>query len=439
MFVVAAGLGCAPSDAPVGQAVAADSAPDSALAGSADAGLGDTASPDAADGLGADCGIVSYELTFALDERRVTAKIGLESGCKGVVLQAQGLAVEAVTAAVPVAQRATNGRLEVAWVGENTAVEVVATYKEVFGFNGLSKKGSTVLWPDFCGNLYPCHAEMADGATYTLAVTGVPAGQVPVFAATIAQDAPAYMPALAVGAYTWVALGVTKAGTKVGYWTLPSTKDAAKSGTTGLVAVFDWLETTLGPYSFGDTVGPVAVDWGLQIGGLENHPFWHVSTLAFGDLHVNAHEAAHGWFGCGIRLACWEDLVLSEGVSDYLAARALGAIEGKDREEAVFAGYAAYVANKVKAGQDKIVWPKGCGAVDVDTELLHQLLYKKGAMFFKEVGDAVGRAKLDGVLGAFYQAHHNKIGRLAELIAQIDADTGFDPSPLVAKWLRTAR
>jgi aminopeptidase N len=33
------------------------------------------------------------------------------------------------------------------------------------------------------------------------------------------------------------------------------------------------------------------------------------------------HEAAHGWFGDGVRLRCWEDFVLSEGTASHLDAR----------------------------------------------------------------------------------------------------------------------
>jgi aminopeptidase N len=50
---------------------------------------------------------------------------------------------------------------------------------------------------------------------------------------------------------------------------------------------------------------------------MEHHPYWHVSG-AQRNLLVNAHEAAHGWFGDGVRPRCWEDEVVSEGVADYL-------------------------------------------------------------------------------------------------------------------------
>nr|MBA2542142.1 hypothetical protein [Deltaproteobacteria bacterium] len=39
--------------------------------------------------------------------------------------------------------------------------------------NGLLPGGSTVIWPYFCGNLFPCHSKPADGTTFTLSLDNV--------------------------------------------------------------------------------------------------------------------------------------------------------------------------------------------------------------------------------------------------------------------------
>ena len=60
---------------------------------------------------------------------------------------------------------------------------------------------------------------------------------------------------------------------------------------------------------------------------MEHHPFVHIGSVAIGDEETNVHESAHGWFGDGIRIACWEDFVLSEGtVSATSPARALDVV-----------------------------------------------------------------------------------------------------------------
>ena len=73
------------------------------------------------------------------------------------------------------------------------------------------------------------------------------------------------------------------------------------------------------------------------------------------------HEAAHGWFGDGIRIACWEDFVLSEGTATYLAGRALDVV-APTVGAAVWAGYASDLAGI--PGTD-VVWPQSCGAIDI--------------------------------------------------------------------------
>ncbi|MCX5744328.1 MAG: hypothetical protein NT062_17700, partial [Proteobacteria bacterium] len=191
--------------------------------------------------------------------------------------------------------------------------------------DGLLPGGSTVVWPYFCGNLFPCHSQPADGTRFSLDLEGIPAGKTAIFPATIDADAPPYMLAWAVGKYGHASLGTTTDGTEVSTSWLPNGETAARAGTKHLVGVFDWYEQTIGPYSFGQHVGAVSVVWGEGLyGGMEHHPFWHVAKDAMADEETQAHEAAHGWFGDGVRLRCWEDFVLSEVTVSYLAARALG-------------------------------------------------------------------------------------------------------------------
>ena len=80
--------------------------------------------------------------------------------------------------------------------------------------------------------------------------------------------------------------------------------------------------------------------WGEGFyGGMEHHPYWHVASDAMDNEETHAHEAAHGWFGDGIRLRCLEDFVLSEGTVSYLAARSVGQIVGAEAEAKIWDGY----------------------------------------------------------------------------------------------------
>lgn len=312
------------------------------------------------------------------------------------------------------------------------------TFSDQTKLEGASSKGTTFLWPHFCGNLFPCNSEPGDGVRLTLDLTGAPAGQTAIFPREIPADAPAYMLAWAIGDYEKKALGKTKAGTSVSVYYLPGEKQAAEAGTAHLTKVFDWLETTYGGYLFGDDVASVSADWGDgAFGGMEHHPYWHVSTGSMSDEETHAHEAAHGWFGDGVRIACWEDLTLSEGTVSYLTARALEATAGKAAGDAVWESYQAELDEVVRT-EDRLAWPKNaCNTVDVLGDLWNNVVYMKGAFFYKAVEDAVGREAIDRTIARFYAEHKGQAAGMQDMLDTIEDETGFDATPLAEAWLRS--
>jgi hypothetical protein len=303
--------------------------------------------------------------------------------------------------------------------------------------DGLLPGGSTVIWPYHCGNLYPCHSRPADGLRFELALDGVPAGKKAIYPPAITTDAPPYMLAWAVGAYTKATLGTTRAGTKVSVHWLTGGERAARTGTRRLVAIFDWYEQKLGPYAFGKDVGAVSVVWGEGLyGGMEHHPYWHVAKDAMGDEVTQAHEAAHGWFGDGVRLRCWEDFVLSEGTVSYLAARAIESVGGVNAGAAVWAEYQEELDAAIEEGGAP-AWPTGCNQIDIlEDRLFTNLPYMQGAFFYKDVAAKVGVDVLDGVIGRFYRAHKNQAASMQQMIDAIKRDTGYDPTPIARARLR---
>jgi aminopeptidase N len=302
--------------------------------------------------------------------------------------------------------------------------------------DGLLPGGSTVVWPYFCGNLFPCHSQPADGTTFTLSLEGVPAGKTAIYPEAIETDAPPYMIAWAVGSYTRADLGTTPAGTKLTVDWLPGGETAARAGTKNLVKVFDWYEKTLGPYAFGKHAGSVSVVWGEGLyGGMEHHPLWHVAKDAMNDEVTQAHEAAHGWFGDGVRIRCWEDFVLSEGTVSYLSARALSVVSPA-MEAKIWDEYQDELDAAIAEGGSP-AWPKGCGQIDIiEDKLFTNLPYMQGAFFYKDVAARVGPAVLDGVIGRFYVKYKNKAAGMQDMIDAIKRETGFDPTPIAEQRLR---
>lgn len=378
--------------------------------------------------------VKATSLDVDLAAQTAVATIDLERN-GNVALEAGGLTVTDVTDDRGHRQyKVTAGKLRVS----NVRGPLVVTY----GFtghdmaNGLLPGGSTVVWPYFCGNLFPCHSQPADGTTFTLALSGVPAGKTAVYPASIDSEAPPYMLAWAVGAYTKASLGTTAAGTKIGVHWLPGGETAARAGTKNLTKVVDWYEKTLGPYAFGSEMAAVSVVWGEGLyGGMEHHPYFHVAKDAMNDEVTHAHEAAHGWFGDGVRLKCWEDFVLSEGTVSYLSARALSKVNPA-LETKIWADYKDELDAAIAEGGAP-AWPKGCNQIDIITDkLFTNLPYMQGAFFYKDVAAVVGADVLDGVIGRFYKKYKTKPASMQDMVDAIKRETGFDPKAIVDARLR---
>lgn len=378
---------------------------------------------------------------LAIDVTALTgrATITFEGGEPGATLEVGDLAIDGITAdgGDVMFAPAGAGRIDLALPGGADArtVEIAYRWKHHEGFEGASMAGYTLVWPYFCGNLFPCHSDPADGTSFEVALTGVPAGKTAVFPASIPAEAPSYQVAWSIDAYTELPLGTTTAGTELAVWHRAGEAAAAQQGTAYLVAAFDWLEQTLGPYRFGTKAGTVSVAWGPgAFGGMEHHPFWHVGTAALGDVETNTHEAVHGWFGGGIRIACWEDFVLSEGTTTYLAGRALDVV-APTVGAAIWQSYASDLGEIDP--RDK-VWPASCGAVDIlDDALFTRAPYMRGAFFYRAVALKVGAPQLDEALRAFYMANQTKPATMQSMLTTIATVTGYDPTACADLWLRS--
>ena len=387
--------------------------------------------------------IVSTSLVFDVTSKRADATIVIAgSDSQGASFEVGGLDVTAVlspSTPLPVRFAVDSGRLDVGVPATTNPVELHIQYSYVTqqNFDGYLAEKLTFLWPRFCGNLFPCKSIPSEGSTYTMELIGIPMGDIGVFPAEIPTDAPSYMPAFALGDYKYVLLGKTTAGTEVGVYHLPGEEAATTEGTKDLTAFFDWFEKTYGAYSFGSKVASVSANWGPgAFGGMEHHPYWHVAREAMNDPVTHAHEAAHGWFGDGVRIACWEDFVLSEGTVTYLAARAIEAVGGATAGQAVWDGYQMEL-DTVLPDEDTVLMLDTCNEIDLIVHpLWSNVTYMKGAFFYKAVEAQVGRDKLDAAIAKFYGMNKNRAARMQDMIDMIQSETGADISVHVNGWLK---
>lgn len=332
-------------------------------------------------------------------------------------------------------------RLDIDVPVSSTPSTVTVAYKfhSKMAYSGwLASIQTSFLWPTYCGNLFPCHTAPEDGTTFTLDVQNVASGKAAVYPRSIDTPAPSYMLAIAVAPFNYTSLGFTDAGTEVGFFALPGDTAAGNVGTESLLKTVNWLETTLGPYAFGPMMAGVDAPWGFgAYGGMEHHPFFHVGQSSFTSAPVFAHEAAHGWFGDGVRIRCWEDFVLSEGTADYLMLRSVETTGDPMRAQMGWNEERLDLAQAVATG-DTVAWPTGCNQIDLAHHpLWSRIPYTKGAFFFRHLGQQIGAERLDSILGSFYRAHRGQAASMRDLIDTIATESGFDPTPLVNQYLRS--
>lgn len=387
-----------------------------------------------ADGASA-VGIAATHLAVDLAVRTGVATLELESD-GNVELDAAGLSIERVSDDTGERTHAiVDGKLRVATVKGPLVIAYGFDERPNMGYflDGLLVNGSTVTYPYFCGNLFPCHSHPSDGTRFTLTLDGVPSGATAVYPAEIATDAPSSQLAWAIGDYTKRHLGTTAAGTSLSVYWLPGNHLAQINGTEHLVAAFDWLERTIGPYPYGTDVATVDVGWRTgHPGSRGHHPYFHVSSVSFGNERTHLAAAAAGWFGDAIRPRCWEDLVLVHGTTSYLVARAIGKVIGAAAEEEVWDDYKSHLIGSA-AGDGAPAWPTGCNVTD---PLWGRMLLDQGAFFYKAVAAEVGADQLDAVLAKFYQANVGRAAGMQDMLDLIEAETGFDPAQLAQRHLR---
>ena len=396
------------------------------------------APPDPAEDWDRD--IISTALSFNLTNTTGAAVIVLAAAeSTAASFSVTGLDVTSVSAPDgPLRYQVSDGRLDVGVRanGSNPEITVVFGFSQQQGFDGWMGNGLTFLWPYYCGNLFPCHSDPADGLLLDLQVTGGPVDETLVYAEHLPGEAPSYQLAWASGPFIHESLGTTSAGTEILTWVLPGHEAAAAVGTADLVAAFQWFETALGPYTFGDRAGAVDAAWGGGYGGMEHHPYWHVSSSSMGDATTQIHEAAHGWYGGGVRIECWEDFVLSEGTVSYLTARAIGQVLGPGAEDEVWDAYRSKLEYAVQFG-DHVAWPDSCGEVDIlEDGLFSSIPYMKGAYFYRAVAEEIGADTLDGILSDFYMEHVGEAPGMQDMLDAIEIQSGFDATDLAEAWLR---
>ncbi len=311
-------------------------------------------------------------------------------------------------------------RLVVPAQGDETRVHI--TYAFFDAEQNASGRGysprwrGATTWPVHCSSLFPCHSSPADGMRYSLDVVGEPA----VFMPELTFDAPSYMLSFATGDFEVREATPTSAGTRVRFYLSDTPPPNIDDALEGVRDAFDWYERTLGPYHFGDVVGGVMVHSPVHC--MEHHPFWHCVP----DMKTNRHEAAHGWFGNGVRLGCWEDIAVSEAFAEYLTRRVDRALRGDH-------GLFAVDGAQARPGKNGVWQPHQCSLIGPSADWMGA--YTNGPSFLMEIANALGAERLDDLIARFYRRQVGHATRLEDFLDFLKVEADFDALPLAHKWL----
>jgi leukotriene-A4 hydrolase len=255
------------------------------------------------------------------------------------------------------------------------------------------------------------------------------------------QPVAPYLIALAIGD-----LAFKELGPRTGVYTEPSRLDAAANELSDLERMVAAAEALYGPYRWG-RYDLLVLPPSFPFGGMENPRLTFATpTIIAGDkslVSLVAHELAHSWSGNLVTNATWSDFWLNEGFTVYFENRIMERVYGADR--------AAMLAD---LGWDdlqaEIKELGGVGAADTRLHIdlatrnpddgMTDIPYEKGATLLRTIEKAVGRERWDAYLRSYFDRHafqpQTSAGFLSDLRSNLlKGDAALEAGLLLDEWV----
>lgn len=298
----------------------------------------------------------------------------------------------------------------------------------------------TLTWPYNTGALFPSSSRPHDGATAKVTVRTTRGEQV-VSAGKKHSDGSFHLdkevPAYAIAFYTgrFADGGTTRRrhGVDVrlhglGHKVPDGTRELVRTTVAKAVEFFShWL----GPYPFGGHLNVVEIE--SAYGGME-----HAGAVAVGvgqgkadTVEAGVHEAAHHWFGDGVRIAHWGELWMSEGFTNYATFRFFRAHEGEAKFRALLD--AAKDALREQLAKHRTQALRGARTTDPQAGLTW-VPYMHGAWMLRMLEVKLGSAVLDALLGAWFRAKRHDAVDTEAFIGFAERATGERLRPFFDAW-----
>lgn len=235
-----------------------------------------------------------------------------------------------------------------------------------------------------------------------------------------------YLTTIAIGPYTRYA-GTTGSGMEISYWLMPHDKDLLPALKSEGATAFEWLEAHAGDYPF-STLGFVVV------GGTSAMETQTLVTLSRGAAErtdaVLQHELSHQWYGDAVTPIDWQGVWLNEGFAMYFQQW-----YETDLGRAKYAGGIAEWR-----GYDNQSRQQSGPPGDFDPQsFADSNVYLGPAMMLNEIRKQVGDPTFERLLKTWVTDHDNGHVDRETFTRYVNDQTGRDFTPLIDRWLDSAR
>lgn len=298
-------------------------------------------------------------------------------------------------------------------------------------------------WPSKARRWLPLRDHPRDGAmvtmratfpsAYTVVANGKRTGRIdnPNGTRTWSFEAMTPMPtyAIHVAAYEGWSTNETRAASGVPITTYAYERSASKvPAVYGDVArVLDGYEAAYGTYRWGSAAFLEEPIFG---GGMEHATVVSMDESLFARPSVARttafHELGHHWSGNLVRIRWWNDFWLSEGVTEYLTAKAVGMVDGAAAERATFQSYLSTALAADPPGAHALRPPDP--EIDV-LRIFDAISYQKGACVMRWLSHVVGEPAFTVFLRGWFDRHAFAAVTTADLEKELSATSGKDLGP----------